>query len=190
MVDAFLEIMGTSDPVALAGHEIGTNALRPGMVLARDLVGKDGVMLLLAADFVLDENLIRQLRELEASEGSASPSPSARPRAPEPPGRQGRRAAVWAQRRRWGSTAAPPASSCSSLARHRAGEQVALDKVAAPLPQDFQLGRCLHALDHHVHPQAAGEADHRLDNRQALAVVELANEAAVDLEGVLASRRR
>lgn len=69
MVDAFLEIMGTSDPVALAGHEIGTNALRPGMVLARDLVGKDGVMLL-AADFVLDENLIRQLRELEASEGS------------------------------------------------------------------------------------------------------------------------
>ena len=69
VVDAFLEIMGTSDPVALAGHEIGTNALRPGMVLARDLVGKDGVMLL-AADFVLDENLIRQLRELEASEGS------------------------------------------------------------------------------------------------------------------------
>ena len=58
-----------SDPVALAGHEIGTNALRPGMALARDLVGKDGVMLL-AADFVLDENLIRQLRELEASEGS------------------------------------------------------------------------------------------------------------------------
>jgi response regulator RpfG family c-di-GMP phosphodiesterase len=69
VVDAFLEIMGTSDPVALAGHEIGTNALRPGMALARDLVGKDGVMLL-AADFVLDENLIRQLRELEASEGS------------------------------------------------------------------------------------------------------------------------
>jgi PAS domain S-box-containing protein len=34
-----------------------------------DLVTRDGVMLL-AADFVLDENLIRQLRELEASEGS------------------------------------------------------------------------------------------------------------------------
>ena len=33
-------------------------------VLARDLVTRDGVMLL-AADFVLDENLIRQLRELE-----------------------------------------------------------------------------------------------------------------------------
>jgi len=38
------------------------------MVLARDLLTRDGVMLL-AADFVLDENLIRQLRELEASEG-------------------------------------------------------------------------------------------------------------------------
>ena len=69
VVDAFLEVMGASDQVSPAGHEIGTSALRPGMVLARDLVGKDGVMLL-AADFVLDENLIRQLRELEASEGS------------------------------------------------------------------------------------------------------------------------
>jgi hypothetical protein len=38
------------------------------MVLARDLVTRDGVMLL-AADFVLDESLIRQLRELEATEG-------------------------------------------------------------------------------------------------------------------------
>ena len=69
VVDAFLEIMGTNEQMTLPGHEIGSNALRPGMVLARDLVGKDGVMLL-AADFVLDENLIRQLRELEASEGS------------------------------------------------------------------------------------------------------------------------
>ena len=32
------------------------------------MVTRDGVMLL-AADFVLDENLIRQLRDLEASEG-------------------------------------------------------------------------------------------------------------------------
>ena len=69
VVDAFLEVMGASDQVSPAGHEIGTSALRPGMVLARDLVGKDGVMLL-AADFVLDESLIRQLRELEASEGT------------------------------------------------------------------------------------------------------------------------
>ena len=69
VVDAFLEIMGTNEQMTLPGHEIGSNALRPGMVLARDLVGKDGVMLL-AADFVLDENLIRQLRELEASEGT------------------------------------------------------------------------------------------------------------------------
>ena len=67
--DPFTWFMGTNDQLTLPGHEIGSNALRPGMVLARDLVGKDGVMLL-AADFVLDESLIRQLRELEASEGT------------------------------------------------------------------------------------------------------------------------
>ena len=38
------------------------------MVLARDLVGRDGV-LLLAAEYVLDDSLIRQIREYERSEG-------------------------------------------------------------------------------------------------------------------------
>ena len=69
VVDALLEVLGTTEPVAGAGNEFSPSVLRPGMVLARDLVTRDGVMLL-AADFVLNESVIRQLRELEASEGS------------------------------------------------------------------------------------------------------------------------
>lgn len=69
VVDAFLEVMGsTTENMPPPMHEVSTSALRPGMVLARDLVTRDGVMLL-AADFVLDENLIRQLRDLETTEG-------------------------------------------------------------------------------------------------------------------------
>ncbi len=68
VVDAFLDTMGAHDSNPTAISEMNPSSLRPGMVLARDLVTRDGVMLL-AADFVLDENLIRQLRDLEASEG-------------------------------------------------------------------------------------------------------------------------
>lgn len=39
------------------------------MVLARDLISREGV-LLLAADYVLDDNLIRQIREYEVAEGT------------------------------------------------------------------------------------------------------------------------
>jgi response regulator RpfG family c-di-GMP phosphodiesterase len=42
--------------------------LRPGMVLARDLVHVDG-FLLLARDFILDEAMIQQLGKLERTEG-------------------------------------------------------------------------------------------------------------------------
>jgi hypothetical protein len=69
VVDAFLEVTGSSaENIPPPMNEVSAASLRPGMVLARDLVTRDGVMLL-AADFVLDENLIRQLRDLEASEG-------------------------------------------------------------------------------------------------------------------------
>lgn len=58
---------------APAKPEAGPLALRsdklmPGMVLARDLVTHDGV-LLLAHDFVIDDNLIRQIQGFERSEG-------------------------------------------------------------------------------------------------------------------------
>ena len=68
VVDALIEVLGAAETASQTGHELNPSSLKPGMVLARDLVTRDGVMLL-AADFVLDESLIRQLRELEASEG-------------------------------------------------------------------------------------------------------------------------
>jgi len=68
VVDAFVALCGSPESAARAGNELNPSSLKPGMVLARDLITRDGVMLL-AADFVLDENLIRQLRDLEASEG-------------------------------------------------------------------------------------------------------------------------
>ena len=68
VVDALIEVLGAAETASQTGHELNPSSLKPGMVLARDLVTRDGVMLL-AADFVLDESLIRQLRELESSEG-------------------------------------------------------------------------------------------------------------------------
>ncbi|MEO6422186.1 MAG: HD domain-containing phosphohydrolase [Candidatus Nitrotoga sp.] len=40
---------------------LGPNSLRPGMVLSRDLVSREGA-LLLAADYLLDDSLIKQIR--------------------------------------------------------------------------------------------------------------------------------
>jgi response regulator RpfG family c-di-GMP phosphodiesterase len=51
------------DEVAVAPRE-----LRPGMVLTRDLVGSDGVMLL-AADYTLDANMIKQIVEYARVDG-------------------------------------------------------------------------------------------------------------------------
>ena len=68
VVDALVEVLGATETAVSTGNELSPSSLKPGMVLARDLVTRDGVMLL-AADFVLDESLIRQLRELEATEG-------------------------------------------------------------------------------------------------------------------------
>lgn len=45
-----------------------SDQLKPGMALARDLVTRDGV-LLLAHDFLIDENLIRQIQGFERTEG-------------------------------------------------------------------------------------------------------------------------
>jgi response regulator RpfG family c-di-GMP phosphodiesterase len=69
VVDALVDVLGATETAISIGGEVNPSALKPGMVLARDLVTRDGVMLL-AADFVLDDSLIRQLRELEASEGT------------------------------------------------------------------------------------------------------------------------
>jgi hypothetical protein len=48
--------------------EVLSGELLPGMVLARDLVSRDGLMLL-AADHVLDARMIQQVQDFEAKSG-------------------------------------------------------------------------------------------------------------------------
>lgn len=70
VVDAFREMMGGH---AQNGYEtIGLKSehLKPGMILARDIVSKEGVMLL-ARDYVLTAAIIDQIRNFERSTGLA-----------------------------------------------------------------------------------------------------------------------
>lgn len=71
VVDAFVEMIGgaVQDPPS-RDLQVAAADLRVGMVLARDLVGRDGA-LLLAADYVLDESLIRQIQNYARREGIA-----------------------------------------------------------------------------------------------------------------------
>lgn len=68
VVDAFLAVSGGLKEAPANALPLAPRDLAEGMVLARDLVGRDGV-LLLAAEYVLDDSLIRQIREYERSEG-------------------------------------------------------------------------------------------------------------------------
>jgi HD-GYP domain-containing protein (c-di-GMP phosphodiesterase class II) len=70
VVDAFVAIMGGDGEGAAKGGEIvlPVGDLKAGMVLARDLITRDG-MLLLARDYVLDEPLVDQLKSYERTEG-------------------------------------------------------------------------------------------------------------------------
>ncbi len=68
VVDAFASLEG-AESVARATKEwvLAPEALKPGMVLSRDLISREGA-LLLAADFLLDDSLIRQIRDYADSE--------------------------------------------------------------------------------------------------------------------------
>lgn len=68
VVDAFLAVSGGLKEAPTNALPLAPRDLAEGMVLARDLVSRDGV-LLLAAEYVLDDSLIRQIREYERSEG-------------------------------------------------------------------------------------------------------------------------
>jgi response regulator RpfG family c-di-GMP phosphodiesterase len=57
------ETSSQDEPVSVA-------ALRPGMIMARDLITSDG-FLLLSADHVLNERLIRQIADFEKSSGTS-----------------------------------------------------------------------------------------------------------------------
>ena len=68
VIDAFLEIVGHVEPEYRAEVAVSAEHLKPGMVLSRDLMSREGV-LLLSADYLLDEALIRQIRTYARTEG-------------------------------------------------------------------------------------------------------------------------
>ncbi len=72
VVDAFLDMLGGTPPQRPAETLVAPVDLRPGMVLARDLSGRDGA-LLLAADYLLDAVIIRQIQEYAQREGPIPP---------------------------------------------------------------------------------------------------------------------
>jgi response regulator RpfG family c-di-GMP phosphodiesterase len=71
VVDAYIAMLGGGQAAAPTGPELALKSpqLQPGMALSRDLVTRDGVMLL-AKDYLLDEGLIQQIRSFEKSDGS------------------------------------------------------------------------------------------------------------------------
>lgn len=70
VVDAFAGMLGGAPQDHSPAIEVAAEDLLPGMVMARDLVGRDGA-LLLAADYVLDASLIRQIQQFAAREALA-----------------------------------------------------------------------------------------------------------------------
>jgi response regulator RpfG family c-di-GMP phosphodiesterase len=71
VVKVFNEVIsGTEEPVPESAQELMLPAadLRPGMAVVRDVVTRDG-FLLLSADHVLDERLIMQILDFELSSG-------------------------------------------------------------------------------------------------------------------------
>jgi response regulator RpfG family c-di-GMP phosphodiesterase len=65
VVEAFRYLMDGPQPEAPQDVAIESSFLRPGMVLSRDLMSKEGLMLL-SAEHVLDERMIQQVRDFES----------------------------------------------------------------------------------------------------------------------------
>ena len=72
VVDAFLDMLGGASHESQHDILVTAAELRPGMALARDLAGRDGA-LLLAADYLLDAVVIRQIQEYARREGPIPP---------------------------------------------------------------------------------------------------------------------
>jgi hypothetical protein len=68
VVEAFQAEIGAPRVEKRQMRKLRPAELRPGMMLAHDLVSEEGV-LLLAADYVLDDNLIRQMMDFERVDG-------------------------------------------------------------------------------------------------------------------------
>jgi hypothetical protein len=67
-VETLLEVLAEAEKAAQADVLIEAHALRPGMVLARDLMSSQGAILL-AAGYVFDERIIRQITDFSRREG-------------------------------------------------------------------------------------------------------------------------
>ncbi|WP_228895856.1 HD domain-containing phosphohydrolase [Pseudoduganella aquatica] len=72
VVNAFRHVVDGGGGDEASGVEMLSGELVPGMVLARDLVSRDGLMLL-AADHVLDARMIQQVQDFEAKSGGRLP---------------------------------------------------------------------------------------------------------------------
>jgi len=72
VVNAFRQVVDGGGGDEAGGVEMLSGELVPGMVLARDLVSRDGLMLL-AADHVLDARMIQQVQDFEAKSGGRLP---------------------------------------------------------------------------------------------------------------------
>ena len=70
VVDAFIELLGGIAQEVVREKTVSHADLKVGMVLARDLLSSDGV-LLLSADFTLDLTLIKQIQEYARRENHA-----------------------------------------------------------------------------------------------------------------------
>lgn len=70
VADGFIEMLGGSDREERNEIAMSAADVKPGMVISRDLVSREGV-LLLAADYVLDSNLVRQIQDFARKEGGA-----------------------------------------------------------------------------------------------------------------------
>ncbi len=68
VVAVFRQIAGSNPGADTAGSEMLSGELLPGMVLARDLVSRDGLMLL-SVDHVLDARMIQQVQDFETKSG-------------------------------------------------------------------------------------------------------------------------
>jgi response regulator RpfG family c-di-GMP phosphodiesterase len=69
VVQAFRQLVDSGEAESQGGIEVLSGELVPGMVLARDLVSQDGLMLL-AVDHVLNARIIQQVQEFENKSGN------------------------------------------------------------------------------------------------------------------------
>lgn len=70
IVDAFVEMLGSMAQEVVRERPVSHPDLKVGMVLSRDLVSREGA-LLLSADFVLDVSLIKQIQDYARRENHA-----------------------------------------------------------------------------------------------------------------------